>query len=314
MTKEIKQFKTTLKEAGLTLLRGETSTLQINTGLLCNQVCKHCHLSAGPDRAELMNRKTVEEIGEFAAANSFSSIDITGGAPEMNPELPYMIKIFKEFAPEVIIRSNLSVLYESGRDSLTNCFKEAGVTITASFPSVNEKQSDSQRGNGNFNKSVETLKKLNGIGYGMKDTNLVLNLVSNPAGAFMPASQEETETRFRATLFSKWGIQFSKLFSFVNVPLGRYEKWLKTSGNYFSYISELVSNFNPEAVQNLMCRNLMAVSWDGFLFDCDFNLAAGLYSGEKKTHISEISIPLKKGAEIATDNYCYACAAGKGFT
>ncbi len=314
MKEEIKEFKKTLKEAGLTLQRGETLILQINTGLLCNQVCKHCHLSAGPGKSELMDRKTVDEIVSFATDNRFASIDITGGAPEMNPELPYMIERFKELAPEVIIRSNLSALYESDDDSLINCFKDAGVVITASLPSINEKQLNSQRGEGVFNKSVEMLKKLNDIGYGIKGTKLTLNLVSNPSGAFMPASQEQAEKRFRSVLLSKWGIRFSNLFSFANVPLGRYEKWLKTSGNYSSYVSKLTSSFNLEAVQNLMCRNMMSVSWDGYVFDCDFNLAAGLYSGEEKTHLTELSRPFKAGTNIVVGNHCYACTAGAGFT
>lgn len=314
MSEEVKQFNSTLKEAGLYLLRGKTSVLQINTGLVCNQACKHCHLEAGPGKSELMSRKTIDEIRAFAARNKFATIDITGGAPEMNPELPYILETFKGTAPELIVRSNLSALYEAGDDFLMNCFKDAGVVITASFPSVNEKQSDAQRGNGIFNQSVAVLKQLNSMGYGVKGTDLTLNLVSNPSGAFMPAAQEQAEKRFRSVLLSKWGIQFSNLFSFANVPLGRYEKWLKHSENYSSYLAKLEAGFNPDAVKNLMCRTLMSVSWDGYVYDCDFNLAAGLHSGEKKTHITELSEPFAAGTEIANGNHCYACTAGAGFT
>lgn len=314
MEQEIKEFKTTLKEAGVKLLRGKTTTLQINTGLLCNQACKHCHLSAGPGKTELMNRKTVDDIAAFAKTNSFSSIDITGGAPEMNHELPYMIETFKALVPEVIVRSNLSALYEAEDDSLIDCFKDAGVVITASFPSVNEKQLDSQRGNGIYNKSVAVLKKLNDSGYGINGTGLILNLVSNPSGAFMPTAQVQAEKRFRSVLLSKWGIQFSNLFNFANVPLGRYEDWLKKSGNYYDYIAKLESCFNKDAVENLMCRTLMSVSWEGYVFDCDFNLAAGLPAGERKTHITELSGPFEAGTIITIDNHCYACTAGAGFT
>lgn len=314
MDPEIKDFKTTLKEAGITLVRGKTTTLQINTGLLCNQVCKHCHLSAGPGKSELMTRKTVDEIVAFATANSFSSIDITGGAPEMNPELLYMIEAFRDLVPELIIRSNLSALYEAEDDSLIDCFKDAGVVITASFPSVNEKQLDSQRGSGIFNKSVVVLKKLNEVGYGIPETGLVLNLVSNPSGAFMPTAQAQAEKRFRSILLSKWEIWFSNLFNFANVPLGRYEEWLKKSGNYSTYISKLESCFNKDSVENLMCRALMSVSWDGYVYDCDFNLAAELPAGEKKTHITELTSPFDAGTRITVDNHCYACTAGAGFT
>ncbi len=269
----IKPFKETLEDNDLTLLKEEISILQINTGLLCNQVCKHCHLSAGPDKTELMNRKTIDEIADFASRNSFEVIDITGGAPEMNPELPYIIEKLKDLAPEIILRSNLTALYEMDDNTdLINLFKNSGITITASFPSVNEKQFDGQRGSRFFNKSVSMLKKLNSIGYGMADTNLILNLVSNPSGAFMPVPQEQAEKRFKSLLLSRWNISFSNLYTFANVPLGRYEKWLKKSGNYDSYINQLASKFNPEAVHGVMCKNLMSVSWDGTIFDCDFNL------------------------------------------
>ena len=314
MTNDIKPFHKTLSDAGIKLTRRKTSVLQINTGLLCNQACKHCHLSAGPGKAELMDRKTIDNIAAFATRNNFSSIDITGGAPEMNPELAYMIETFLPLTPEIIIRSNLSALYEANDDTLLTCFKNAGVVITASFPSVNEKQADAQRGNGIFNKSLFMLQRLNTIGYGIEASGLVLNLVSNPSGAFMPTSQEQAENRFRSILKSKWDIRFSNLYSFANVPLGRYKDWLEKSGNYPAYVSKLADSFNPETVEGLMCRNLMSVSWDGYIYDCDFNLAAGLFAGGQKTHISELEQPFPDGTEIAVENHCYACTAGSGFT
>ena len=314
MTNDIKPFHKTLSDAGIKLTRRKTSVLQINTGLLCNQACKHCHLSAGPGKAELMDRKTIDNIAAFAARNNFASIDITGGAPEMNPELAYMIETFTPLTPEIIIRSNLSALYEVNDDTLLTCFKNAGVVITASFPSVNEKQADAQRGNGIFNKSLIMLQRLNSIGYGIEGSGLMLNLVSNPSGAFMPTSQEQAEKRFRSVLKSKWDIRFSNLYSFANVPLGRYKDWLEKSGNYPAYVSKLADSFNPEAVEGLMCRNLMSVSWDGYIYDCDFNLAAGLFAGGQKTHISELEQPFPDGTEIVVENHCYACTAGSGFT
>ena len=314
MDNNINTFQSTLKEHDLKLLRGETSTLQINTGLLCNQVCKHCHLSAGPSKTESMIRKTMDEIAGFASINSFNTIDITGGAPEMNHDIVYMIEKFKDLAPEVIIRSNLSALSEFEDDSLIECLKESKINITASFPSVNEKQTNAQRGNGIFITSVKMLQKLNCIGYGIEGSGLTLNLVSNPSGAFMPVPQSEAEKRFRSVLNEKWGIKFTNLYSFTNVPLGRYQDWLKSSGNYETYIKKLIDSFNPEAVQNLMCRNLISVSWDGYVYDCDFNLAKELYAGEERTHITEIDKPFAYGTEISTDNHCYSCTAGAGFT
>ncbi len=296
------------------LFRDKTTLLQINTGLLCNQVCKHCHLSAGPAKKELMDRKTVDGIAAFARRNTFSTIDITGGAPEMNPELPYIIETLSGLAPEIIIRSNLSALFESENDILLECFIKHGVVITASLPSVNEKQADAQRGTGIFEKSVAMLQKLNSIGYGMENTGHTLNLVSNPSGAFMPTSQEQAEKRFRSVLESKWGIRFSNLFSFANVPLGRYKDWLEKSGNYSSYVKKLSDNFNPEAVNGLMCRTLMSVAWDGYVYDCDFNLAAGLHAGGRRIHISELETPFQPGTAITVENHCYACTAGSGFT
>ncbi len=314
MTHDITPFHKTLLDSELILTRRKTSVLQINTGLLCNQACKHCHLSAGPGKTELMSRQTVNDIATFAARNNFASIDITGGAPEMNPELPYMIEKFKKIVPELIVRSNLSALYEAVNNNLLACLKNSKVVITVSFPSVNEKQTDAQRGSGIFNKSVSMLQRLNKIGYGIDGSGLILNLVSNPSGAFMPTSQEQAEKRFRSVLHSKWNIQFSNLFSFANVPLGRYKDWLEKSGNYSSYITKLADNFNKEAVDGLMCRNLMSVSWDGYVYDCDFNLAAGIVAGGQKTHISDLKEPFSFGTEIAVDNHCYACTAGAGFT
>jgi len=314
MTNDIKPFHKTLSDADLKLTRRKTSVLQINTGLLCNQTCKHCHLSAGPGKTELMDRKTIDNIAAFAARNNFASIDITGGAPEMNPELAYMVETLTPLTPEIIIRSNLSALYEANDDNLLTCFKNAGVVITASLPSVNEKQADAQRGNGIFNKSITMLQRLNSLGYGIDGSGLILNLVSNPSGAFMPTSQEQAEKRFRSVLKSKWDIRFSNLFSFANVPLGRYKVWLEKSGNYPTYVSKLADNFNPEAVEGLMCRNLISVSWDGYIYDCDFNLAAGLFAGGQKTHISELEHPFPDGTEITVENHCYACTAGSGFT
>lgn len=314
MDDDINTFQSKLKEHSLKLLRGETTTLQINTGFLCNQVCKHCHLSAGPEKTEVMTMKTMDEIAYFASINSFKVIDITGGAPEMNPDFVYMIGIFKKLAPEVILRSNLSALYELENDSLIKILKEAKITITASFPSINEKQTDSQRGKEIFIKSIKMLQKLNGIGYGIEGAGLNLNLVSNPSGAFLPVPQVDAEKRFRSVLSDKWGIKFTNLYSFTNVPLGRYKEWLKRSGNYETYIKKLVDSFNPEAVQNLMCRDIISVSWDGYIYDCDFNLAKDQSAGEKRTHITEIDKPFASGTVISTDDHCYSCTAGAGFT
>ncbi len=307
-------FSQTLEQHGVTLERKKTQILQINMGLLCNQSCKHCHLSAGPGRKEIMDINTVNQILAFQEKCQFSIVDITGGAPEMNPNLPCLIEHISHITGSVLLRSNLSALYDLQDDQLLKVLKDNQVGIVCSFPSLNSGQTDSQRGKGAFNKHIQALRMLNRHGYGLEETGLQLNLVSNPPGAFLPSSQPATEKRYRDVLEKKWGIVFNKAFSFANIPLGRFKDWLIRSGNYDRYMMELNKNFNPCTLDGLMCRNLVSISWDGFLFDCDFNLAADLYKGNRKRHITQVESCDFKGEKIAVDNHCYACTAGSGFT
>jgi len=307
-------FRQTLATQGLKLERDQTTTLQINTGLLCNQTCRHCHLDAGPGRKENMNSETANQIADYAKRCSFEVIDITGGAPELNHNLPGLIERFSSLAPRIMIRSNLSALNDGKRGHLFELFKEYGVVIVASFPSLNQTQAESQRGPGIFSMSIAALKKLNALGYGADGTGLELNLVSNPTGAFLPSSQPETEKRFRQVLSEKWGIVFNNLFTFANVPLGRFRDWLLKSGNLDKYIEKLSSGFNPCAVEGVMCRTMVSVSWDGYLYDCDFNLARELPMGGRKIHITEMAGAPESGSPIAVADHCYTCTAGTGFT
>jgi len=311
---DIEPFRQALATHGLKLERDQTTTLQINMGLLCNQTCRHCHLSAGPGRKENMNSETANQIVAYAKRCSFEAIDITGGAPELNHNLSGLIERLSSLAPRIIIRSNLSALNDGKRDHLFGLFKEYGVVIVASFPSLNEAQTESQRGTGTFSMSVAALKKLNALGYGEDGSGLELNLVSNPTGAFLPSSQPETEKRFRQVLSKKWGIVFNNLFTFANVPLGRFRDWLLKSGNLDKYIQKLSSGFNPCAVEGVMCRTMVSVSWDGYLYDCDFNLARGLYMGGRKIHITEMTDPPGQGSPISVADHCFSCTAGTGFT
>lgn len=307
-------FENTLDKHGLTLKRSETTILQVNVGLLCNQVCRHCHLEAGPNRSENMSFDDAEQVVEYARRNRFETIDLTGGAPELNPNLPYLISELSHLTPRILIRSNLSVLNREPAGRLLKLFKEARVVIVASFPSLNHRQTESQRGQGMFEVSVTVLKKLNEMGYGHEGSGLELNLVSNPTGAFLPTSQKQAEERFKRVLAKKWDIYFNNLFTFGNMPLGRFHQWLITSDNYLSYMMKLVSGFNPKAVEGLMCRSLVSVSWDGYLFDCDFNQSADLYMGGKKVHISDADGKPVSGDPIAAADHCYTCTAGAGFT
>jgi len=205
-------------------------------------------------------------------------------------------------------------LFDLADDHLISALKKNRVVIVSSFPSLNHSQTDSQRGKGIFDKSIQALILLNQQGYGKEGTGLELNLVSNPTGAYLPSTQKATEKRYRQILGKKWGIVFNNAFSFANMPLGRFEDWLKRSGNLDEYMAQLYKNFNPCTITDLMCRNLISVSWDGFLFDCDFNLAANIHKGNKKTHISQIDAAGFENDMIAVDNHCYACTAGSGFT
>ena len=198
--------------------------------------------------------------------------------------------------------------------NLFGIFKEYRVAVVASLPSINEAQADSQRGHGIFQKSIDALKRLNAEGYGVEGSGLELDLVSNPTGAFLPSSQSEAEKRFRKVLQQKWGISFNNFFNFANVPLGRFRQWLAQSGNLGKYLEKLASSFNPCAIEGLMCRNIVSVAWDGYLFDCDFNVARGLYLGGRRIHISKMPGPPAEGMPIAVADHCYTCTAGAGFT
>ncbi len=307
-------FSLTLSRHGLKLNRATTHTLQVNIGSLCNQTCRHCHLRAGPGRKENMEPGIVNEVVSYARRSSFETIDITGGAPEMNPSIGALIEGVFPLAPRIMLRSNLSVLNKGKKDQLLKMLKAYRVVVVASFPSLNEFQFDSQRGDGIFQNSIDALIKLNAMGYGHGGSGLELNLVSNPTGAFLPPSQAGTEKRFRKILKEKWGIVFNNLFNFANAPLGRFRQWLVKSGNFSAYMAKLSAGFNPCAVEGLMCRSLVSVAWDGYLYDCDFNLAGGFFMGGRKMHVSEMPGPPDPDSHIATADHCYTCTAGAGFT
>jgi radical SAM/Cys-rich protein len=310
----ITPFSLTLARHGIDLERIETRVLQVNVGFICNQVCRHCHLDAGPHRKENMDEKVIKEVISYAQRSWFDTIDITGGAPELNPYIGVLIQGVVPFAKRVMIRSNLSALNDGTKEHLIELLKAKKVVIVASLPSLNTFQADAQRGSGTFQASIDALIKLNVMGYGREGSGLELNLVSNPTGAFLPPSQTETEKRFRQVLKRKWGIVFNNLYSFANVPLGRFRQWLVGTGNLDGYMKKLCSSFNPCSVDGLMCRSLVSVSWDGYLYDCDFNLARGIYMNRRKVHVSEMPGQPETGSHIATADHCYTCTAGSGFT
>ncbi|MFZ5798256.1 MAG: radical SAM/Cys-rich domain protein [Desulfobulbus sp.] len=306
------RFQQTLTAHGLRLTRGKAATLQVNVGRLCNLACRHCHLEAGPGRDEVMSRATMDEVVSLARRLSFNVIDVTGGAPELIPGIESFLARLAPLAPRLMLRTNLILLAEGNEELLAICRRHR-VVLVASLPSTNKGQTEAQRGSGILTQSIGVLQKLNNLGYGKADSGLELYLVSNPSGAFLPVDQCAAERKFRADLARKWGIEITGLFTFANVPLGRFKSWLKDSGNYEAYMAKLVHSFNPATLQGLMCRTLISVSWDGLLYDCDFNLAAGLpYSGEP-VHVSTVT-ELPEGVAVMTDEYCFACTAGSGFT
>lgn len=305
-------FANALARSGVELRRAETTTLQVNVGFLCNQSCRHCHLSAGPKRTEVMSRETMAAVEAFARRGAFSVVDLTGGAPELVPGIEGFLERLAPLAPRILFRANLTAL--AGRARLVALLTRLRVAVVASFPSLNASQTDTQRGGGVFETSLGTLEMLNAAGYGREGSGLELDLVSNPAGAFLPPGQAPTEARFHRELTRTRGITFNHLYTFANVPLGRFRAWLASSGNLDVYLRQLAEGFNPCTVGGLMCRNLVSVSWDGVLYDCDFNLARGLPLGGVRTHVSSAAVAPPPGTAIATGDHCYACTTGSGFT
>ena len=263
INKPVLPFNQTLSQNQLVLTRIETTTLQINMGLLCNQECNHCHLDAGPNRSEVMTHETVQEVIGFARRGKFQVVDITGGAPELNPHLPLLVKEISPSIPRIMLRSNLTSLTDRKQESLMPLLKTYGVVIIASFPSLNGWQADSQRGPGIFQKSIRALQTLNTLGYGREGSGLELNLVVNPTGTNLPSSQEKTEKEFHIELETRWGVVFNHLYTLANVPLGRFLRNLVQSKTLNFYRQELARAFNPAALTGVMCRSTISVSWDG---------------------------------------------------
>jgi radical SAM/Cys-rich protein len=307
-------FQETLLYHGLELTKSDITWLQVNVGLTCDIACKHCHHEANPARTESMGAQTVEDVIACAGRFNFETIDITGGAPELLPHLPRLVSGLAPLTPKLIVRTNLVALARPDSALLLELYRNHRVTIVASLPSVSSSQTDTMRGPGVGEKSIEMLQLLNSIGYGIEGSGLVLDLGVNPTGAFLPVPQGQAEERFRKELHRKYGIGFNKLFTFANVPLGRFRTWLENSGNLDAYLLKLRERFNPGTISGLMCSSLISVNWDGYLFDCDFNIAAQLPAGGNRRNIATLIELPPKGTPIAIGDHCFACTAGSGFT
>ena len=303
-----------MEEAGLHPLRSTGMTvLQINVGKLCNQTCRHCHVDAGPDRLESMSRETAELCIQALAQTDIPTVDITGGAPELNPNFRWLVEQARGLNRHVMDRCNLSVLLLPSQADLAQFLAAHRVEIVASLPYYREPQTDAQRGEGVFDKSIQGLRRLNQLGYGKPDSGLVLNLVHNPVGAFLPPKQDAIESQFRKELRVKYGIEFNRLYSITNMPISRFLEFLVDSGNYEDYMQRLANAFNPAAAAGVMCRYTLSVGWDGTLYDCDFNQMLDLPVASGATpHIRNFNFAQLQQRTIVTGNHCYGCTAGSG--
>ena len=307
-------FLETLRSHHLRLERVPLEILQINVGKLCNQACLHCHVEAGPKRKEIMGEKTVERLLELLAdSSSIHTVDLTGGAPEMNPCFRFLVSGVKKLKKEVIDRCNLTVLFEKGQEDTAEFLREMRVQVVASLPCYSKENVDQQRGHGVYDKSILGLKRLNDLGYGKEDTGLILNLVYNPLGAFLPPAQADLELEYKAELKSLFGIDFSQLFTITNMPIKRFLRELERNQKAGEYRDLLLASFNPKSVEALMCRNQLSIGWDGQIFDCDFNQMLELPVAGKTRSIWEIeSLAELESGPIAVDSHCYGCTAGAG--
>lgn len=287
---------------------------QINVGKMCNQVCEHCHVDAGPDRKEIMTRETMQQCLDAIDKTDCHTIDLTGGAPEMNPDFRWFVEELSKKGKKVLVRCNLTIIVANKKYyDLPEFFKKHNVEVVSSLPYFNSAKTDAQRGDGVFEKSIRALKMLNEVGYGINGSGLTLNLVYNPSGAFLPPDQGALQDQFKRKLRDGYQIEFNELFAITNLPVSRYLSYLVASGNYEKYMEKLVNAYNPVAASNVMCRNTVSVSWDGYLFDCDFNQMLDLKVATKKgQHLSEFNLEEIQNRSIIVNQHCYGCTAGAG--
>lgn len=295
--------------------RATLDTVQVNLGYLCNQQCLHCHVNAGPNRKEIMTLETVSQIIEFLKKSKASTLDLTGGAPELNPHFRHLVKQARALGCRVIDRCNLTVINEPGQDGLAEFLAEYDVEISASLPCYQEENVDKQRGNGVFLSSIRALQALNRLGYGEPGSGKVLNLVYNPQGPTLPPPQCVLENDYQRQLKKDHGIVFNHLFTITNMPIKRFGSLLVSKGQFSDYITLLKEHSRVENLSSVMCKNLISVDWQGYVYDCDFNQMLELPmlgKSNKKQHISDVAIELLSGQPITVADHCYACIAGQG--
>ena len=308
-------FQQKLEESNLFPLQPtQMEVFQINVGKMCNQVCKHCHVDAGPDRKEIMTRETMQQCLDVLAANSsFTTVDLTGGAPELNPDFRWFVEEIKKLNKHIIVRCNLTIILANKKfHDLPDFFKKHNIEVVSSLPFYSKDRTDRQRGDGVFEDSIKALQMLNAVGYGLEGSELKLNLVYNPAGAFLPPSQESLEKEFKTALKKDFNISFHSLFAITNLPVSRFLDYLLQSNNYEKYMEKLLAAYNPVAAANVMCRNTISVGWDGYIYDCDFNQMLELKVDCSNKHILNFDSNELRNRSIVINQHCFGCTAGAG--
>lgn len=311
---EMKSFKEKISQISSQSLKAiDLNVLQVNMGYLCNLACKHCHVSGGQGRREVMNEKTATQVIRAVTENPFETLDITGGAPELNPSLRTIIRETRTSGKRVIVRTNLTVFFEQGFDSYPEWYRDQGVELIASLPYYLEDGVDRVRGTGTYKKSIEALKILNGLGYGIDSSSPLLSLVYNPQGMFLSPSQCSLEKEYQRELKNRYGISFNRLYTLTNMPIGRFREYLVRTGNLEKYLDKLADAFNPTALEGIMCRHIVSVGWDGTLCDCDFNqvLRFPTAAGVPRL-IDDFDYAALANRSIAFGDHCYGCTAGHG--
>ena len=312
---ELTTFAEKIKESGQFPLKSQPlEILQINVGYMCNLVCSHCHVDAGPDRKEIMTRETMQQCLDVISQTGAHTLDLTGGAPEMNPDFRWFVEeATKIGVKDFIVRSNLTIMRANKKYyDLPEFFKKHNIHVVSSLPHYTRGKTDKQRGDGVFDDSIKVLQELNKVGYGIEGSGLELDLVYNPSGAYLPGDQAALQNDFKKALKEDFDIDFNNLFAITNLPISRFLEYLIASENYEDYMYALVDAYNPAAVKNVMCTNTLSVSWDGYLYDCDFNQILDLKVDSKVQHISEYNEKALENRKILISQHCYGCTAGAG--
>ena len=313
---EFKTFQQHLKKHKMWPLKPSSlEILQVNIGYMCNQTCKHCHVDAGPDRKEIMSKENMQHCLAVMKSNQIKTLDLTGGAPEMNPHFKwFVVEAFKLGVEEIIVRSNLTIFLANPKyHDLPDFFAKHKVRVVSSLPYYKRVKTDRQRGEGVFKKSITALQMLNEVGYGKNGSGLILDLVYNPSGAFLPGNQAELEHDFKKALWEDFNINFNSLFTITNLPISRFLEYLVASNNYEDYMESLILSFNPLAVGGLMCRNTISIDWQGNVYDCDFNQMLEMKVEEKTVqHISDFNLENIENRNILVNQHCFGCTAGAG--